>query len=88
MTMLERRLSSGPREREQVVCCLRELREARAHVQTARYDATLRWKKEALRAELLTALESYAAAITQLGAPVPHRLRVEIDLYRGLQKRA
>ena len=86
--MLEERLHSGPRERERVVFCLRELRVARAHVQTARYDATLRWKKDILRAELLKALESYAAAITQLGAPVPHRLRTEIDLYRGLQKHA
>ncbi|GAA4365684.1 hypothetical protein [Nocardioides caricicola] len=86
--MLEQRLHSGPVEREQVVFCLRELRAARAHVQKARYDTSLRWKRDSLRAELLTALEGYAAAINQLGAPVPHRLRMEIDLYRGLQKRA
>ncbi|WP_243057402.1 hypothetical protein [Nocardioides sp. SR21] len=85
--MLERRQCPGPGEHEQVALRLRELRSARAHVATARHDATLRWKSDVLRAELLSALEGYAAAIVQIGAPVPSRLRLEIDLYRGLQNR-
>lgn len=86
--MLERQLHAGPTEREQVVVCLRDLRVARADLQTARNDRNLRWEKHALRARLLSALESYAAAIIALGVPVPYRLRAEIDLYRGLQNRS
>ena len=37
-----------------------------------------------LRRALLSALEAYATALATRGAPLPYRLRSEIDLYRGL----
>ena len=41
-------------------------------------------EQQHLRQELLRALEQYAEAISDAGAPLPYRLRTEIDLYRGL----
>ena len=41
----------------------------------------------ALRRALLSALEAYATALATRGAPLPYRLRAEIDLYRGLGPR-
>ena len=40
--------------------------------------------QQRLRHELLSALELYAEAISESGAPLPYRLRTEIDLYKGL----
>ena len=37
-----------------------------------------------MQADLLVALEAYAAAVASLGAPLPYRMRTEIDLYRNL----
>lgn len=36
------------------------------------------------RLRLLAALETYAAALAVRGTPLPHRLRLELNLYRGL----
>jgi hypothetical protein len=70
-----------------LVACLRDVKIARAHLLTSRHEVGRDWEKHALRAELLAALEGCAAAITLLGAPVPRRLRTEIDLYRRLENR-
>ena len=75
-------------ERERAVVCFREVGIARAHLRTARDTATGGWNKHALHAELLAALEGYATAITRLGAPVPPRLRNEIEMYRRLGNHA
>jgi hypothetical protein len=67
---------------------LRMLRDAVTHArarveversasETARFDA---------RARLLSALESYAAALAAHGAPLPDRLRAELNLYRALHQ--
>ncbi len=64
----------------------RALVEARADVGRARGErATPGWS--AVTAEqrlLLAALESYAAALTQHGHPVPHRLHSELAMYRTM----
>lgn len=68
--------------------CLRNVKIARGELRAARHKAARGWDKDALRAELLVALEGYAAAITRIGAPVPRTLRNEIDLYRRLRNRS
>ena len=86
--MPESRRHAGFVERERAVACFREVGVARAHLRTARDTATGGWNKHALHADLLTALEGYAAAIIRLGAPVPPKLRNEIELYRRLGNHA
>jgi hypothetical protein len=44
-------------------------------------------EQQVLRKGLLDALEAYADALATVGAPLPPRLRAEIDLYRGLSGR-
>jgi hypothetical protein len=44
-------------------------------------------EQQLLRQELLSALVQYAEAISDSGAPLPYRLRTEIDLYTGLSGR-
>jgi hypothetical protein len=85
--MPEPRRHPGPEERERLVACLRDVAEARAHLQASRHQVAHRWEKNALRSELLAALEGYAGAIVKLGAPVPIKLRSEIELYRRLGNR-
>ena len=46
---------------------------------TTRHQSTVK--------RLLLALEDYATALATRGAPLPYRLRAEIDLYRGLGPR-
>lgn len=66
-------------ERERLAGCLRDVAVARARLRAAQtgpggfgvYDS---------RVELVTALEACADAITELGAPLPHKLRAEINL--------
>ena len=41
-------------------------------------------EQQQLRKELLASLEAYAAALAQAGAPLPPRLRSEINLYKDL----
>ena len=85
--MSDVRRHAGPVEREWVAQCLRDVNAARARLLAARHTAERGWNKHTLRAELLVALEGYAAAITQLGAPIPGRLHSEIELYRRLKNR-
>ncbi|HEX6150603.1 hypothetical protein [Nocardioides sp.] len=86
--MPEIRRFAGYVERERAVACLRDVEVARAHLRAARDTAAGGWNKHELHHELLMALERYAAAVIRLGAPVPRRLRTEIDLYRRLKNRA
>lgn len=59
---------------------------ARRRLERARVDKRVP-EQQVLRQELLSALEQYADAISDSGAPLPYRLRTEIDLYRGLRGR-
>jgi hypothetical protein len=77
----------GPDDRQSIAACLRILDVARGHLRTARHEAGRGWNADAVRDELLAALEGYAAAITRVGAPIPRTLRAEIDLYRRLRNR-
>ncbi len=86
--MPEPRRHVGFVERERAAACLRDIDVARAHLRTARDTATGGWNKLALQDELVAALERYAAAVTRLGAPVPRRLRNEMELYRRLRSHA
>ncbi|MGB0099286.1 MAG: hypothetical protein WBP61_03310, partial [Nocardioides sp.] len=56
---------------------------ARAALQQCHQDGT-RWDERRLREELLAALEAYAAAVADVGAPLPYRIRDELSLYRRL----
>lgn len=85
--MPELRRHPGPSEHKSAVACLREVTDARALLRTAREGSVRGWDTHALRAGLLAALEGYAVAITHLGAPVPRKLRNEIELYRHLRNR-
>jgi hypothetical protein len=59
---------------------------ARGRLERAREDRRVP-EQQVLRQELLLALEQYAEAISDSGAPLPYRLRTEINLYRGLRGR-
>jgi len=59
---------------------------ARRRLEAARHDKRLA-EQQALRQALLDALDAYAEALAAAGVPLPHRLRTEIDLYRGLRGR-
>jgi hypothetical protein len=84
----ELRRHPDPGERQRVAVCLRNVNITRGELRVARHKAAQGWDKDALRAGLLVALEGYAAAITEIGAPVPRTLRNEIDLYRRLRNRS
>jgi hypothetical protein len=73
----------GPGERQSIAVCLRNLDIARGDLRNARPGRN----DDVLRAELLAALEGYAAAIAETGVPIPRTLRNEIELYRGLRDR-
>jgi len=77
-----------PGRRDRCAERLREVNVARGHLRVARHELTRNGEQPALRAVLLAALEGYAAAITKRGAPVPHQVRNEIELYRGLRSRS
>ena len=86
--MSKSRRVAGYVERERAVACFRDIDVARAHLRTARDTAHGGWDKQGLHQELLGALERCEAAVIELGAPVPRRLRNEIELYRRLRNRA
>jgi hypothetical protein len=65
---------------------LDEVHSARRRLESARHDKRLA-EQQALRQALLDALDAYADALAVAGVPLPHRLRSEIDLYRGLRGR-
>lgn len=60
-----------------------EVNRARTALQECHRDGA-RWDERRLREELLAALEAYAAAVADVGAPLPYRIRDELSLYRTL----
>lgn len=84
--MLEAGPRSDPSDREGLAVLLGEVSLARDRLGTARQGARAADQLQ-LRRDLLQALEAYASALSQRGAPLPYRLRDEIELYRGLGQR-
>ena len=76
---------SGRSDGERLAACVQNVDTARARLRAARRPGVQSSTWHPLRADLLIALERYAAAISGAGAPVPRRLRTEIDLYRRLR---
>lgn len=74
----------GPLEHDRLVTCLQTVGVARARLR-GRRGAAREIDKAAAREDLLDALEQYASAITDLGAPIPRRIRTEIVVYRRLR---
>ena len=72
-------------ERALLGACQAEVASARSQLDDAR--RTARVDVEPFREDLVAALEEYAATIERSGAPVPHRLRAELDLYRNIRHR-
>ena len=70
----------------QLTALLTQIVLARGRLDTAR-GGIRPADQQALRRALLVALEDYATALATRGAPLPYRLRAEIDLYRGLGPR-
>ncbi len=83
--MLEPGRSPRPNTHEVLAGCLEDVSIARDRLRAARGVGMRQSDQSPLRADLLAALEGYAEAISRLGAPVPHQVRAEIDLYRRLQ---
>lgn len=84
--MPSRKPHAGPPEHDRLVTCLHTLGVARAQLRAQRGTGR-GLDKQALREDLLLALEQYASAIADLNAPVPRRLKAEILLYRRLKDR-
>lgn len=61
-----------------------ELDTARSRLLEARRPGGRTEDQRLLQSDLCAALEAYAAALATLGAPLPYRLRTELDLYRNL----
>jgi hypothetical protein len=76
----------APPDHWQLTTLLTEIGLARGRLETAR-SGIHPADQLALRRALLSALEAYATALATRGAPLPYRLRAEIDLYRGLGPR-
>jgi hypothetical protein len=81
--MLEAGPEFDPGRHQRLSSLLQDVLTARRVLERARHDKRLA-EQQLLRRELLDALEAYASALAQAGAPLPPRLRAEIDLYRGL----
>lgn len=83
----ERMLETGPEfepgRHHRLTLLLEDVLAARRRLEQARHDKRL-VEQQMLRKGLLEALEAYANALATAGAPLPPRLRSEIDLYRGL----
>jgi hypothetical protein len=84
--MSQSRATLGWVERERLAVCLLDVANARARLRAAQGVPGGRGVYD-LRADLIVALETYAQAITQLGAPLPRRLRAELDLHRRIGHR-
>jgi hypothetical protein len=84
--MLEAAPRPEPSERAQLAHLLTEIGRARDSLDVARGGSRPADQMQ-LRQALLAALETYASAIASCGAPLPYRMRAEIDLYRGLGPR-
>ena len=80
---------SGPHPptRALLDACQAEIVSARSQLDDARRRGA-RLEIEPSRENLVAALERYAAAIEQSGAPLPQRLHAELSLYRNLGRRA
>jgi hypothetical protein len=76
----------GQSERDLLAACVRNIENARTRLRLARGVGCTGFIERPLRADLLAALEKYQAIITQAGAPVPQKLRAEIDLCRSLER--
>ena len=81
--MLHAEPGFDPGRHQRLTSLLEDVKSARRVLDRARHDKRL-VEQQQLRKELLAALDAYAAALTLAGAPLPPRLRSEIDLYRGL----
>jgi hypothetical protein len=81
--MLETGPEFDPGRHQRLTLLLEDVHSARRLLERARHDKRL-VEQQLLRKRLLDALEAYAGALAQAGAPLPPRLRSEIDLYRGL----
>jgi hypothetical protein len=81
--MLHAEPGFDPGRHQRLTSLLEDVKAARRVLDRARHDKRL-VEQQQLRKELLEALDAYAAALASAGAPLPPRLRSEIDLYRGL----
>ena len=81
--MLETGHEFDPGRHHRLTLLLEDVLTARRRLERARHDKRLA-EQQLLRKGLLDALEAYANALATVGAPLPPRLRSEIDLYRGL----
>ncbi|WP_374455447.1 hypothetical protein [Nocardioides sp.] len=81
--MLDAGPRSDPPDRQDLAVLLSEVSLARDRLGIARQGARAADQLQ-LRRDLLHALEAYASALAGRGAPLPYRLRDEIELYRGL----
>jgi hypothetical protein len=77
---------SHPPDHWELTALLTEIELARGRLDVAR-GGIRPADQLVLRRALLSALEAYATALATRGAPLPYRLRAEIDLYRGLGPR-
>jgi hypothetical protein len=71
----------GPAHRS-LALLLEDLESARREVRTLRHACTDQRRLAAARQALLTAMECYAAALTERGLPTPWRLRDDLRLHR------
>ncbi|MBD3926238.1 hypothetical protein IEZ26_16555 [Nocardioides cavernae] len=84
--MLEPGPGLDPGRHLRLTSLLEDVKAARRLLDLARHDKR-HVEQQQLRRDLLASLEAYAAALTLAGAPVPPRLRSEINLYKGLGAR-
>jgi hypothetical protein len=84
--MLEAGPRTDPPDRQDLNVLLGDVAVARDRLGTARQGARAADQLQ-LRQDLLQALEAYASALADRGAPLPYKLRDEIELYRGLGRR-
>lgn len=81
--MSQSRSMHGWVERERLAACLLEIASARERMRVAQSHPGGHGVCDS-RVDLVAALEACAAAITELGAPLPRKLRDEIDLQRRI----
>lgn len=74
-------------ERALLGACQAEVVSARSELHDARRGGKP-LDVELLRQNLVAALEAYATTIERSGAPLPHRLRAEMELYRSIRHRS
>ncbi|CAM3738564.1 hypothetical protein [Nocardioides zeicaulis] len=80
------RTPRGADGHDHLASLLGDLQEARRRLDRGRDNARAA-DQLTLRQGLLRALEAYAGALAEAGAPLPYRLRREIDLLKGLSGR-